>query len=211
MKIRLLIADDHSIVREGLKQIFKLHSDIDVAGEAGNGEQVLQKVRESDFDLLLLDMTMDGLSGVDLIRRVKNLKSALPILVLSMHNVSQLAFHAIRAGANGYITKGSEPEILLAAIHKVASGGRYLDQVLTEELAFSSAFSQETLPHNLLSSREFEVFRLLAIGKHNNDISQQLFISDKTVSTYKTRIMEKMKLSNMADLIRYAVEHNIIE
>lgn len=211
MKIRLLIADDHSIVREGLKQIFRLQSDIDVAGEASNGDQVLQKVRAEDFDLLLLDMTMDGLSGVDMIRRVKNLKATLPILVLSMHNVSQLAFHAIRAGANGYITKGSEPEILLAAIHKVAAGGRYIDSILTEELAFSSTFPEDVLPHKLLSSREFEVFRMLAIGRHNNDISQQLFISDKTVSTYKTRIMEKMKLSNMADLVRYAVEHNIIE
>jgi len=212
MKIRLLIADDHSIVRGGLKQIFKLQSNIEVTGEAGNGEQVLQLVREKDFDLLLLDMTMDGLSGVDLIRRVKNLKAALPILVLSMHNVSQLAFHAIKAGANGYITKGSEPENLLAAIHKVAGGGRYIDPMLTEELAFNSTLSKDDRPpHNLLSGRELEVFRLLATGKHNNDISQQLFISDKTVSTYKTRIMEKMKFANMTDLVRYAVEHNIIE
>lgn len=211
MKIRLLIGDDHSIVREGLKQIFRLQSDIDVVGEASNGEQVLQKVREDDFDLLLLDMTMDGLSGVDLIRRVKNLKADLPILILSMHNVSQLAFHSIRAGANGYITKGSEPELLLAAIHKVAGGGKYIDPALTEELAFNNTFQEDGLPHKLLSGREFEVFRLLAMGKLNNDISQQLFISDKTVSTYKTRIMEKMKLSNMSDLVRYAVEHNIIE
>lgn len=209
MKIRLLIADDHSIVRVGLKQILKLQSDIDVAGEASNGEQVLQQVREGDFDLLLLDMTMDGLSGVDLIRRVKNLKATLPILVFSMHNVSQLVFHAIRAGANGYITKGSEPENLLAAIHKVAGGGRYIDPTLTEELAFNSAFPEKNLPHNLLSSREFEVFRMLAIGRHNNDISQQLCISDKTVSTYKTRILGKMKLSNTADLVRYAIQHDI--
>jgi DNA-binding NarL/FixJ family response regulator len=128
-----------------------------------------------------------------------------------MHNVSQLAFHAIRAGANGYITKGSEPENLLAAISKVAAGGRYIDPAMTEELAFNSALPEDSLPHNSLSSREFEVFRSLAIGKHNNDISQQLCISDKTVHTYKTRIMEKMKLSNMADLVRYAVQHNITE
>jgi two-component system, NarL family, uhpT operon response regulator UhpA len=211
MKIRLLIADDHSIVREGLKQIFKLQPDIEVAGEAGNGDQVLQKVREGNIDLLLLDMTMEGLSGVELIRRIKNLKSSLPILVLSMHNVPQLVFHALRAGANGYITKGSEPELLMAAIHKVAAGGKYIDPGLAEELAFANTIAEGELPHNALSSREFEVFRLLAMGKHNNDISQQLFISDKTVSTYKTRIMEKMKLSNMADLVRYAVEHNIIE
>lgn len=209
MKIRLLLADDHSIVREGLKQIFRLQSGIDVVGEASNGDQVLQWVREGDFDLLLLDMTMDGISGVDLIRRVKNLKPTLPILVLSMHSVSQLAFHAIRAGANGYITKGSEPENLLAAIHKVAGGGRYIDPSLTEELVFNTAFPEQSLPHNLLSSREFEVFRLLVIGKHINEISQQLFISNKTVSTHKTRIMEKMKLSNTADLVRYAVQHEI--
>jgi DNA-binding NarL/FixJ family response regulator len=120
-----------------------------------------------------------------------------------------LAFHAIRAGANGYITKGSEPENLLDAIHKVAGGGRYIDPGLTEELAFNTAFPEQSLPHNLLSSREFEVFRLLVIGKHINEISQQLFISNKTVSTHKTRIMEKMKLSNTADLVRYAVQHEI--
>jgi DNA-binding NarL/FixJ family response regulator len=211
MKIRLLIADDHSIVREGLKQILNLQPDIDCAGEAGDGEQVLRLVREGDYDLLLLDMTMDGLSGVDLIRRVRNFKPALPILVLSMHNVSQLALHAIRAGANGYITKGSEPELLLAAIQKVASGGRYIDPAMTEELAYKSTFSEDDLPHNSLSSREFEVFRLLASGRSNGDISQQLFISEKTVSTYKSRIMDKMKFSSSAELVRYAVKHKIVE
>ncbi|MCG6933592.1 MAG: response regulator transcription factor [Gallionella sp.] len=211
MKIRLLIADDHSIVREGLKQILNLQPGIDCAGEAGDGEQVLRLVREGEYDLLLLDMTMDGLSGVDLIRRVRNFKPALPILVLSMHNVSQLALHAIRAGANGYITKGSEPELLLAAIQKVAGGGRYIDPAMTEGLAYQSIFSEEDLPHNSLSSREFEVFRFLASGMNNVGISKQLFISEKTVSTYKSRIMEKLKLSSAAELVRYAVKYKIID
>ncbi|MCG6932895.1 MAG: response regulator transcription factor [Gallionella sp.] len=122
MKIRLLIADDHSRVRDGLKQVLNFHQNIECVGEASSGEQVLNLVREIDYDLLLLDMNMGGISGVDLIRRVKNIKPALPILVLSMHNISQLAMHAIRAGANGYITKGSEPEIIFAAIQKVVNG-----------------------------------------------------------------------------------------
>ena len=122
MKIRLLIADDHSRVRDGLKQVLNFHQNIECVGEADSGEQVLNLVREIDYDLLLLDMNMGGISGVNLIRRVKNIKPALPILVLSMHNISQLAMHAIRAGANGYITKGSEPEIIFAAIQKVVNG-----------------------------------------------------------------------------------------
>lgn len=209
MSIRLLIADDHSIVREGLKQIIRLQSGIVVAGEADNGEQVLQQVGSGSFDLLLLDMTMDGLSGVDLIRRIRAVNATLPILVLSMHRVSQMAFHAMREGASGYITKGSAPETLLAAIRKVASGGRYIDPLLSEELALKTAFPEQSLPHSVLSSREFEVFRLLVAGENINSAAQRLCISHKTVSTHKTRIMEKMQINSMAELVRYAVQHNL--
>jgi DNA-binding NarL/FixJ family response regulator len=208
---RLLVADDHSILRKGLKQFFEMEADILVAGEATNGDEVLHLVSEQEFDLLLLDMTMDGVSGADLIRRVKAVKPALPILVLSMHKVSQVALLALKAGADGYITKDSEPESLLAAIRKVAGGSKYIAPILSEEIAYNAMFSEPTLPHGSLSSREFEVFRLLVAGRGINEIAQQLFLSNKTVSTYKTRIMEKMNLHNMADLVRYAVQHDIAE
>jgi DNA-binding NarL/FixJ family response regulator len=207
--IRVLIADDHAIVREGLKQIIKLQSAIECAAEASCGEQVLRLLREQDFDLLLLDMTMQGLSGVELIRQVRSLRPALPILILSMHDVAQLALHAIKAGANGYITKGSEPEKIFDAIGRVARGGRYIDPHLSEELTFESAAERPDAPHTLLSLREFEVFRLLAAGHGNQEIAHLLAISEKTVSTYKTRILDKMGMRGVAELVRYAVERDL--
>ena len=210
MSIRVLVADDHAIVREGLKQIIKLQSAIQCAAEASNGEQVLKLLREQDFDLLLLDMTMDGLSGVDLIKHVRSLRPRLPILILSMHDVAQLALHAINAGANGYITKGSEPEKIFDAIARVAQGGRYIDPHLSEELTFDNAARRES-PHKLLSAREFEIFRHIALGRSNQDIARALFISEKTVSTYKYRILEKMRLGSVAELVRYAMENKIVE
>lgn len=209
--IRLLVADDHAILRKGLKQLFSLEADITVAGEATNGTEVLHLVREQEFDLLLLDMTMEGVSGTELISHVKAIKPTLPILMLSMHKVSQVAIHALRAGADGYITKDSEPEILLAAIRKVASCGKYIDPVLAEEIAYNTTFPGKALPHEQLSSREFEVFRLLVAGRNVNEIAEQLLLSNKTVSTYKIRIMEKMELHNVADMVRYAVQHNLAE
>ncbi len=209
--IRLLVADDHAILRKGLKQLFSLEADITVAGEATNGAEVLRLVREQEFDLLLLDMTMEGVSGTELISHVKAFKATLPILMLSMHKVSQVAIHALRAGADGYITKDSEPEILLAAIRKVASGGKYIDPVLAEEIAYNTTFPQMVLPHEQLSSRELAVFRLLVAGRNVNEIAEQLLLSNKTVSTYKIRIMEKMNIHNVADMVRYAVQHNFAE
>lgn len=211
MTIRVLIADDHAIVREGLKQIIKLQSAIECAAEASSGEQVLRLLREQEFDLLLLDMSMGGLSGVELIKQVHSLRPGLPILILSMHDVPQLALHAIRTGASGYITKGSAPEKIFDAITRVAAGGRYIDPHLSEALTFSNAASQPDLPHAQLSSREFEVYRLLASGKCNQDIARALFISEKTVSTYKTRILEKMGAGSVAELVRYAVEHKLFD
>ncbi len=211
--IRLLVADDHAILRNGLKQLLGLEVDITVAGEATNGAEVLFLVEEQEFDLLLLDMTMEGESGTELIRHVNVIKPHLPILVLSMHKVSQVALLALKAGAQGYITKDSETESLLAAIRKVASGGKYIDPVLAEEIAYNTSFLESVLvqPHVSLSNRELEVFRLLVDGKYINEIAQQLSLSNKTVSTYKTRIMEKMNLQNIADLVRYALQHGMAE
>ena len=208
--IRLVIADDHAIVREGIKQILALASDIELVGEAVNGTEVLQQVRDCEFDLLLLDMNMPGISGADLIRRVKLCRATLPILVFTMHNDAQVATRALKAGASGFISKDSDPERLLAAILKVGAGGKYLDPALAEQIALDATSTKLQLPHTLLSDRELEILRLLAAGVGINEIAAQLCISHKTVSTHKARLMEKMNLHNMADLVRYAMQHGLI-
>lgn len=207
--IRLVIADDHAIVRGGLKQIFALVPDFDVVGEAVNGSEVLDCLRLEPFDLLLLDLNMPGISGADLIARVMAHRRDLPVLVLSMHNEPQVAARMLRAGAAGYITKDCEPDILLAAIRKVAAKGRYIAPELAEKMVFDVTSTAQRPLHSLLSNREFEVFGLLISGKSVNEIATQLAISNKTVSTHKVRLMEKMQLSNMTDLLRYAIEHKI--
>lgn len=208
--IRLLIADDHAIVRGGLKQIFALVPDFQVVGEAVNGGEVLECVRQEPVDLLLLDLNMPGISGADLIARVKAHKADLPILVLSMHNEPQVAARMLKAGASGYITKDCEPAILLAAIRKVAAKGKYIDPDLAEKMVFDATSTAQRAPHNQLSDRELEVFRLLAAGQSVTDIATQLSISGKTVSTHKVRLMEKMSFSSMADLMRYAMQHDVV-
>ncbi len=207
--IRLVIADDHAIVRGGLKQIFALVPDFEVVAEAVNGSEVLDCLRLAPFDLLLLDLNMPGISGADLIRRVKAHRADLPVLVLSMQNEPQVAARMLRAGADGYITKDCEPDILLAAIRKVAAHGRFIAPDLAEKMVFDVTSTGQRPPHSLLSNREYEVFGLLARGKSVNDIAAQLAISNKTVSTHKVRLMEKMNLSNMADLLRYAMENKL--
>ena len=208
--IRLLMADDHAIVRGGLKQIFALAPDLEVAGEAVNGGEVLDGLRQQAFDLLLLDMNMPGVSGTDLIVRVRAQYPALPVLVLSMHNESQVAARVLKAGANGYITKDCEPEILLTAIRKVAGGGKYITPELAEQMVFGVNASGGQPPHALLSDRELEVLRLLIAGKGVNEIAEQLCISNKTVSTHKVRLMEKMDIGSMADLMRYAMQNGLL-
>jgi len=208
--IRLVIADDHAIVRSGLKQIFALMPEVSVVCEASNGAEVLEYVRQAPFDLLLLDLNMPGISGVDLIERVKAHRPGLPILVLSMHNEPQVVSRVLKAGATGYITKDCEPGILLAAIHKVAANGHYISPDLAEKMVFDSTDTAQRPLHHLLSDREAEVFRLLTCGKSVNEIAQELAISNKTVSTHKVRLMEKMKLASMADLMRYAMEHELL-
>lgn len=208
--IRLVIADDHAIVRGGLKQLFALAPDLEVVGEAVNGGEVLERLRQDPFDLLLLDLNMPGISGADLITRVKAHRADLPILILTMHNEPQVAARMLKAGATGYISKDCEPEILLAAIRKVAANGKYIAPDLAEKMVFDLTATAQRPLHSLLSEREAEIFRLLTTGKGVNEIALQLAISNKTVSTHKVRLMEKMKLSNMADLMRYAMQHAIL-
>lgn len=208
--IRILIADDHAIVREGLKQLFALCADVSVAGEAMNGTQVLEAARNTEIDLLLLDMTMPGISGVELITRVRAENASIPILVLSMHNEPQIARRALAAGASGYLTKDSDPEMLLAAIRKVASGGRFIDPGLAESMVFDSGENGERPPHELLSEREFHILRLLVQGKSVNEIADELSISNKTVSTHKARLMQKLNFQNNAELVRYGIAHGLV-
>lgn len=208
--IRLMLADDHAIVRGGLKQIFALQPDMLVTGEADNGAEVLQQLRHNDFDLLLLDLTMNGISGVELITRVKAHRPHLPVLVLSMHNERQVAARVLKAGANGYITKDSEPDVLLVAIRKVAAGGRYISPEIAEKMVFGSTPTPGQLPHLQLTYRELEVFRLLTTGLGVTEIATQLAISSKTVSTHKARMLEKLNVTGMADLMRYAMEHDLL-
>jgi len=208
--IRLLLADDHALVREGLKQLFALTSDIVIAAEATHGAQVLEVLRREIVDIILLDMTMPGISGPDLIARILAHDNPPPILVLSMHNEPQIARRALAAGAAGYLTKDNDPPILLAAVRKVAAGGRFLDPILAEAMAFDVSGANTTSGHEHLSDREFQILCLLAQGVGVNDIAAQLAISNKTVSTHKARLMEKMGFDNNADLVKYAVLHQLL-
>jgi len=209
--IRIVLADDHTIVREGLKQLLAAGGGFEVVGEAENGHEALQRVRELEFDVLLLDMSMPGKSGIELIKLVRAEKPKLRVLVLSMHEEHQYAVRAIRAGASGYITKDSASRQLVAAIRKVASGGAFISSEVAEQLALSAMPGAEGAPHDRLSDREFQVFRLIAEGKSVSDIAERLNLSVKTVSTHKSNILHKLDASTTGELIRYALAHRLVE
>ena len=209
--IRVLLADDHAVVRAGLREILAETGDIAVAGEASNGQEVLAKVRAEPFDVAVLDMSMPGRNGIELIKLVKKEKPQLRILILSMHGEQQYAVRAVKAGASGYLTKESAADELVAAIRRIAAGGAYVTPETAERLVLEAAPGAARAPHTLLSDREFQVFEMIAAGMSITRIAQQLSLSVKTVSTHKTRIMEKMNLANQAELIRYAIENNLIK
>lgn len=209
--IRLLMAEDHALLRSGLKKILAANPAITVVGEAVHGGEVLELVRTLELDLVLLDLNMPGLSGPDLISRLRAMKPMLPILVLTMHNAAQIATRALKAGANGFMTKDSEPEMLLAAIDKVARGGKFIAPEVAEQMAFESTGQTGGAAHQKLTNREMDVFRGLTRGASLNDIAADMCISSKTVSTHKARLMEKLQASNTADLVLYAVEHDLLE
>lgn len=210
-KIRLLIADDHAIMREGLKQLFALADDLQVVAEAENGLMVLERLRQDDIDLLLLDMNMPRLSGEDLVVRIRSHYPAQRILMLSMHNEPQIAQRLLRAGATGYLCKTCTPETLLRAIRRVASGARVIDPQIAESIALDASCLIRQSHHDKLTEREFQVLRLFALGTSVSRIAETLTISSKTVSTHKARLMEKMGFSSNADIVRYAVTQNLIE
>ena len=209
--IRVVLADDHGILREGLKQLLAADGGFEVVGEARDGHEVMQRVRELEFDVLVLDMSMPGRSGIELIKQVKGEKPKLRILVLSMHEEHQYAVRAIRAGASGYLTKEAASSRLVAAMKKVASGGAYISEAVAEQLALGNMPGNKGEPHEALSDREFQVFRMLAEGKSVADIAERLTLSVKTVSTHKANILQKMGLETTGELIRYALAHRLVE
>ncbi len=209
--IRVLVADDHTIVREGLKQILAKSGDLAVAGEAANGNDVLKLVREEDWDVLVTDLSMPGRSGIDLVKLVKEARPKLPVLVLSMYGEDQYAVRAIRAGASGYLNKESASEQLVAAIRKIASGGVHVSAAVAEALFNNVRGGSSTQPHEQLSDREFQVLQLIANGHSSAEIAATLKLSPKTVSTHKTHILEKMGMNNQAELIRYAIAHRLVD
>ncbi len=209
--MKLLIADDHAIVREGLKRIISEIPEIDFIDEASNGFDVFDKLKNQNFQMLLLDISMPGKSGLDVLKEVKDAYPNLPVLVLSIHSEEQYAKRVLRAGASGFIPKHADPDELKRAIIKVMHGKKYISNHFAEILADEIGGTEIKNSLEILSDREFQVFKLLAKGYTNKEISERLFLSDKTVSTYKTRILEKLNIGNNAELIKYAIDHNLIE
>jgi DNA-binding NarL/FixJ family response regulator len=209
--IRALIADDHAVVRQGLKQILGDTPEMLVAGEATTGQEVLDKVRAETWDVVVLDISMPDRSGLDVLKQLRSERPKLPVLVLSMHSEDQYAVRALKAGASGYLTKDSAPDELVKAIRKVVSGGTYVSSLLAEKLAFEIGTDSSRLPHETLSDREFQVLRGIAAGKSVTEIAAELYLSPKTVSTYRARLLQKMNLGTTAELMHYAMQNHLID
>jgi len=211
MKIEVLVADDHAIIRDGLKKILADSGDMVVAGEAANGNTALERVRERDWDLVVLDMSMPGRSGLELIKLMKAERPRLPILVFSMHQEEQFAVRAIRAGASGYLSKEGDSDMLLPAMRKVAAGGAFVSDKVAQLLATDVSRGSDGQPHTLLSDREYGIFSRIVRGASLTEIADELCLSIKTVSTHKSHILGKMNLAGQVDLVRYAIEHNLLD
>jgi len=209
--LKILIADDHPVFRRGLKQIIAETTDMVVADEATDGWEVLSKVRAGNYDVVLLDISMPGKTGIDVLSELKNERPGLRILMLSMHPEEQYAVRALKAGASGYLTKESAPDELVAAIRKVSTGGKYVSSSLAEKLASVVQGNAERLPHEALSDREYQVMCMIASGKTSKEIAGELSLSIKTISTYRSRILEKMKKRNNAELTRYAINNRLVD
>lgn len=209
--MKILIADDHAIVREGVKLILKSLPEITQIEETADGNDAFTKISNSDYDLVILDISMPGMSGLDVLQRMKDRNIGTKILIFSFYPQEQYAVRAFKLGASGYLSKDSASEELAMAIRKIVSGGKYVSAALAEKLIFQDAKLNGKLPHEQLSEREFQVMILLAKGKSVMEIAEEIFISDKTVSTYRTRIMEKMNMKKNADLTMYAIKNKLIE
>lgn len=211
MRYEVLVADDHAIIRDGLRQILSDTDDFLVVGEASNGNMVLEKIREREWDVVLLDLSMPGRSGVELIKLIKSERPKTRILVFSMHPEEQYAVRAIRAGASGYLSKESDSDWLVPAMRKVATGGLYISAKVAELLAVDASPDVASLPHTTLSNREFEIFSRIIRGASLTTIADELSLSIKTISTHKSHILLKMNMSNHVDLVRYAIEHKLLD
>jgi len=207
---RILVADDHAIVRQGLKQIVADTPDLVVTGEASRGREVVEKVAEDDYDVVLLDITMPDKSGLEVLEELKRLRPKLPVLILSMHPEEQYAIRALRAGASGYVTKEGVPDELITAIRKVSVGGKYISPSLAEKLAVYLEAGAKKPLHQALSDREYQVMCMIASGKTVKEISEELFLSVKTVSTYRSRVLQKMKMKNNAQLTHYCAQNRLV-
>jgi DNA-binding NarL/FixJ family response regulator len=207
---KILIADDHAIVRKGLIKILKESDNGFYVDEAGHGQEALALVLRTSYELVLMDISMPGRGGLEVLKEMKSHRPHLPVLMLSMHPEEEYAFRALRAGASGYVTKDSAAEELIGAIRKVLSGGRYVSASLAEKFAFEMEANDGKPLHETLSDREYQVLRMIASGKTGTEIAQELSLSVKTISTYRSRILEKMRLKNNAELTRYAFENRLV-
>jgi len=208
--IKILIADDHTIFREGLKHILAEYPDLVVADEANNGQEVLDKIWKNNYDMVLLDITMPGMTGLEVLKQLKNDKPKLPVLILSMHPEEQYAIRVLKAGASGYLIKESAPDELITAIRKISQGRKYITSSLAERLATEVEADSEKPLHDILSDREYQVLRMIAAGKTVKHIAKELSLSIKTVSTYRARIMEKMKMKTNAEVMHYVIKHQLL-
>jgi DNA-binding NarL/FixJ family response regulator len=209
--IRVLVADDHTIVRRGLKEVLSESSEIVVAGEAGNAQEVLDKVRNGHWDAVILDINLPGCQGLDLLAEIRRERKDLPVLILTVYPEDQYAVRALRLGASGYLTKSSAPEQLVEAVRKIARGGRYVSPALADLLAVAVGPGSALAPHESLSEREFQTLRLIASGRTVSQIADSLHLSVKTVSTYRARVLEKMGMSTNAELTHYAVKNHLVD
>jgi two-component system invasion response regulator UvrY len=210
-KIEILIADDHPIVREGFKQVISETDDMIVADEASNGQEVMALVRKREYDLILLDISMPGRSGLEVLKELKSEYQKLPVLILSIYPEEQYAVRAFRAGASGYLTKASAPNELISAIRKIVHGGRYVSESLAEKLTYYLDEDVSKPLHDLLSDREYQVMLMLGSGKTVKEVAEILFLSVKTISTYRSHILEKMKMKNNAEITLYVVKNKLID
>jgi two-component system, NarL family, invasion response regulator UvrY len=209
--MKILIADDHAVVRQGLKQILADEFSRATFGEAGTAQEAIAKVWEDEWDVVVLDITMPGRSGLEVLTEIRKSRPQLPVLVLSMHPEDQFAMRVLKSGAAGYMTKESAPEALVGAIKKVLAGGRYVSPALAEQMASYLGTDLQKPPHERLSDREFLVLRLIASGKTVSQIADELALSAKTISTYRARILEKMLMSSNAELTHYAIQSRLVE
>ncbi len=209
--LRILIADDHPVFRQGLRQILNEASDMVVTDEVSDGLEVLGRVRAGCCDVILLDISLPGRNGIDILKQLKKERPRLPVLILTMHPEEQYAIRALKAGASGYLTKESTPDELITAIRKVSAGGKYVSSSLAETLAYELGRMDEKAPHETLSDREYQIMLLIASGKTVTEIAESLSLSIKTVSTYRSRILEKMRMKNNAELTYYAIKNQLVD